>query len=155
MRASTDAETAIKTVQDLSDNQQIFFMVDSLNHLKRGGRISATKAFIGAILGIKPILTINKHGKLAVVDKTKTNKAVDFFLAAIAKHSNPGEDFNGKTILVLFTVKTEVYKSMYEAVKAKYPSARVKEAQVGPIIGSHVGGGTMGVFFPGKPRLDV
>jgi len=156
LRPNTAAEKAVKIMEEIRDNQHLFFMADDLFHLKRGGRVGAAKAVIGSLLGVKPILVFNKHGKLAVIDKTRGGKAAAWYLNAIAKYAaSPNEDFAGKTIQAIRTSQSETYTHILGALKEKYPKAIIKESRVGPIIGSHVGSGAFGFCFIGKPRLDV
>lgn len=150
LRGTTSSEKALKIVQELRDTQNVFFMVDDLFHLRRGGRLSAAKAVIGALLGIKPILVINKYGKLAIFDKTRGAKAAAWFLAAAAKYATVPDKIGTSK-----TTASEVYATVLKGLREEYPDTKIKEAQVGPIIGAHVGGGTFGFCFVGKPRLDV
>ena len=64
------------------------FVVDSLNHLKRGGRISATTAAIGGLLNIKPALYIDDDGKVMQGEKIKGKKKVLKFLAKWSKRES-------------------------------------------------------------------
>ena len=148
--ANTEAEKAIKIVGDIRDNQHLLFMVDDLFHLKRGGRVSAAKAVVGSLLGVKPILTFNRQGKLAVIDKTRGAKASAWFLSAIEKYAtSPNE------IYMIRTTQSETFNQIAKGLSDKYPKAKIVEGRVGPIIGTHVGSGALGICFQGKPRLDV
>jgi len=148
---------AINAIEQMRENQQLYFMVDDLFHLKRGGRVSGAKALLGTLLGIKPVLVVNKAGKLAIVDKIRGGKhAVKYFMEKLEKMApTPGYDYHGKPIYVVRTTKNEVYDLLKEAVKVKYPHAHVVEGIVGPIVGSHVGSGCAAIIFEGAPRLDA
>lgn len=154
LRESTNAAEAVRIAEAIRDNLQVFFLVDDLFHLKRGGRVSAAKAVIGSILGVKPVLMINEHGKLTAIDKTRGgSKAIEWFLNKMkATAATPNEDFEKKSIFVLQTSKSELHAQLKKAIQEKYPLANVMEAQVGPIVGTHVGPGTVGIIFEGKPR---
>ena len=121
--------------------------VDDLNYLKRGGRISSSKAFIATTLNIKPILTINPDGKLDTIGKK------------IGKH-------NAAKVLVdkYFDSRDESYNSIYiihsnESESAEYVKNIILErdknviihiSQVCPVIGSHTGPGTVAICHIGK-----
>jgi DegV family protein with EDD domain len=154
--ANTDAEKAVETVAAVRETENLFFIVDDLHHLKRGGRVSAAKAFIGTLLGIKPVLVINKIGKLGVVDKTKGGrKAVEFFMDTLAKRApEPNFDYADKQLIVIHTTPSEVESQLCEAIKAKYPRAKLKRGIVGPIIGTHAGCGAVGLVFAGCGRPE-
>jgi len=156
LRANTEAQKAVEIVTALRETENVFFIVDDLHHLKRGGRVSATKAFIGTILGIKPVLCINKIGKLGILDKTRGGKkAVEFFMKTIAERApEPNYDYADKPIIVIHTTQCEVERLLCDAIKTKYPRANLKRAIVGPIIGTHAGCGAVGLVFAGKNRPE-
>jgi len=68
-----DADTLIKKVMDLSEKNRTIFMVDTLEYLRRGGRIGNASALIGSILDMKPILSF-RHGQVEPLDKQRTKK---------------------------------------------------------------------------------
>jgi len=146
-----EAEEAVKKIEDCASKAMHFFMVDDLHHLKRGGRVSAVSATFGTLLNIKPVLTINHEGKLAVIKKAKgAKKAIAFFLEMIAEHK--ADPQNGAFYLVHANAQ-ENRNLLVEQLKELYPSAPIKGGWVGPVIGAHTGGGMFGVAFEGKKRL--
>ena len=157
LNGKVPADKAVKTVEEMRDNLQVFFTVDDLGHLKRGGRISAAKALIGTALGVKPILTFNKIGKLVPIAKAKGQaKALQAIIEFTEKHApKAGADYAGETLYIVRTSHSENYDNLKSAITKKYPKATLKEVIVGPVIGSHVGCGTVGFCFVGKPRLDI
>jgi DegV family protein with EDD domain len=156
LNGSVSAKEAVKTVEELRDTTQVFFMVDDLNHLKRGGRLSAAKALIGTILGVKPILTLNKYGKIVPVEKAKGNqKAINTIMALSQKHcdkQNP--EFKNATVYLVRTSKSDTYEKLREIIKETYPKINIREAIIGPVVGSHLGCGAVGFVFQGAARLD-
>jgi DegV family protein with EDD domain len=156
LRENTSAEDAIRQVEKIRDSQQLLFTVDNLHHLKRGGRISAAKALVGTILGVKPVLTVNKNGKLAIVDKTRNNKIVKMYQDKMGALAMPqGQQYENERIYAMFATRTELFDEVLRGIKEKYPKCVIKDVQIGPIIGAHVGAGAMGICFCGQPRLDV
>ncbi|MCL2847692.1 MAG: DegV family protein [Firmicutes bacterium] len=157
LNGTIDSGKAIKIVEEMRNNQQAFFMVDDLNHLKRGGRISATKALLGTILGVKPILTFNKQGKIVPCEKAKGNiKAIKTILELAEKHKDPqNADFSKETAYIVRTSKSDSYENLKTAVINAYPNINLKEVIVGPVVGTHLGCGGIGFVFIGKPRLDL
>lgn len=148
---------AIQRVQELRDRQQGWVIMSDLFHLKRGGRISGVKAAIGAILNIRPIIIINKKGKLVIENRMRGNAGAIKYV--ISKLETLGEkalaDFLKKPIYVLRTSAGQLHDDVIAAIKEKYPSANIKSGIIGPIIGTHVGCGGVAVIFEGAKRLDI
>jgi DegV family protein with EDD domain len=153
---NVSAEEAVKEIEKIRTGVQIFFMVDDLHHLKRGGRLSASKAFIGSILGIKPIIIVNNVGKLVAFDKAHgTKKGGEYLVESLAKYAKtPNHDYAGETIFVARTTACELYDTLLKNVTAKYPKANVKTVNIGSIVGAHIGGNASGVLFVGAPRIE-
>ena len=74
-RSSPDIETLAAYVRSILQTQCHWFIVDDLNHLKRGGRVSATAAFVGTMLGIKPVMHTDSEGRLIPMSKARGTKA--------------------------------------------------------------------------------
>jgi len=149
------AEEAIKAVKSLSAHLQAYVIVSDLFHLKRGGRISGFKAAIGSLLGIKPIIILNDEGKLAIHHKAKGVKnAVKYVLdQAVQRGEKFRMDFATGKIYIIYTSKSELNDELTAAVKNAYPKATVIATRIGPIVGTHVGGGAAALVFEGAPRL--
>ena len=126
-----------------------YFTVDDLGTLKRGGRLSASKAFLGSLLNLKPILHVTTEGKLVPIAKKigrkqSLNMLVDFFKQ---KCSDPS---------IIFISHGSCYSDA-EYVKNKiidnYPNINdVVIGDIGPVIGAHSGPGTVAIFFLGEER---
>ena len=126
-----------------------YFTVDDLGTLKRGGRLSASKAFLGSLLNLKPILHVTTEGKLVPIAKKigrkqSLNMLVDFFKQ---KCSDPS---------IIFISHGSCYSDA-EYVKNKiidnYPNINdVVIGDIGPVIGAHSGPGTVAIFFIGEER---
>jgi len=87
LRETATALEAVAAIEEYRSKINAWFMVDDLHHLKRGGRVSKLSAVFGTLLKIKPILTINNEGKLAVVKKAKGHAgALNFLLEVIAQN---------------------------------------------------------------------
>jgi len=151
-REGVAPEKAIKEIEIIRNNQQAFIMVDDLGHLKRGGRLSATKALIGSILGVKPILTINTAGKIVPIAKAKGTKNAITAITDLVEKNKVGEV---KRAYIVKTSHSDTYTTFAETLKSKYPSVKFTERVIGPVIGTHVGCGAIAVLFQGKPRVDI
>ena len=114
---------------------QHFIVADDLQYLKKGGRISAAAAAIGGVLGIKPIISFDKAGKLTVIDKVRgVKKAVSYIKAKMEKE---GPNELGY-VFIVHTGNEPVANELADFVRARFgiePFVQI----MGPVIGSHVG----------------
>lgn len=132
------------------DKAHSWFSVDDLNYLKKGGRLSSTAAALGTILDVKPILSVNKEGKVVVVDKVKgTKKVMRFFLDVIQEKVIDPES---QTAYVLHANDMENAIKLKELISGIVPFKEVEIKDVGPVIGCHAGPGTLAVIFMGKEQ---
>lgn len=114
---------------------QHFVIVDDLMYLKRGGRISGPKAFIGTILKVKPIIQFTKEGKLEITEKVNgMGKALKTAVDQFAKYTK-NKYFD---IVIVHTDNMPMATRLADMIEEQYgirPQIRI----MGPIIGAHVG----------------
>ena len=127
-----------------------WFTVDDLNHLKRGGRISAATALVGTMLSIKPVLHVDDTGHLVSVGKARGRKAS---LVALVDHmektaENPAE----QTIFISHGDCEADAQFVADEVRRRFGVRDIYVNYVGPVIGNHSGPGTLALFFLGGPR---
>ena len=137
-------------VEDNKLKMNHWFTVATLEHLKRGGRVSGASALIASVLEIKPIMCVDDNGKLIARSKTigrkKSLKGIVERLAE--KIIDPSNQVIGISHGDCLDDATKV-KAMIES---KITPLGFIINNVGPVIGSHSGPGTMAIFFLGKPR---
>ncbi|MBR6514680.1 MAG: DegV family protein [Clostridia bacterium] len=126
-----------------------WFTVDDLVYLKRGGRVSSGAAFVGGMLGIKPVMHVDKEGQLVPVFKARGRRAalkglVDRFGESVIDKDGPvficHADCDGDV---------EILKNM---LGEQYGANVDKVVYTGPVIGAHSGPGTIALFFLGSSR---
>ena len=123
--------------------------IDDLGHLKRGGRVSATTAFVGGMLNIKPIIIMDNDGKLATVGKCRGRKAAMEHL--VKKLCEDGTDV--ETIFIAHGDCPEDAAALEALCREKCPAVKnVMAGYVGGVIGAHTGPGVLVLFFMGKHR---
>lgn len=143
-REGKSKEEIVTLIHRLRRLTKLYFLVDTLEYLQRGGRIGKASALIGSLLQLKPVLTIDDDGEVTVADKIRGHaKAIG---AIIEKLKN---DFPDKRIRVMIAhanarVEAEQFAALIEQ---HFPLAgKIGYTSIGPVIGTHVGPGTLGIF---------
>lgn len=151
------ASEAVVKIKDIRDRQQIWTVVDNLFHLKRGGRLSGFKATVGSLLNLKPIMIVTSKGKLAVERTIKgKSKAVGYLVSKLEElGANAGIDYTKHPVYILHSFNEALFAAFESALKQKFPNILIKKGVVGPVIGTHVGEGLIGIVFEGSKRLDL
>ena len=127
-----------------------WFTVDDLNHLKRGGRVSAAAALFGTMLSIKPVLHVDDTGHLVPVSKTRGRKAS--LLALVDRMAESAVDPAGQTIFISHGDCEADAEFVADEVRRRFGVQDIYINYVGPVIGNHSGPGTLALFFLGSRR---
>ena len=118
-----------------------WFTVDDLVYLKRGGRVSPAVAFVGGVLGIKPILHVDDEGHLINVSKTRGRKSS---IAALEKkYEELALDKSGGTVFISHGDCIDDANALAAMLKERCGVAVHTIADIGPVIGAHSGPGTL------------
>lgn len=148
------AGKSLEEVRDWVEQNRLhlchWFTVDDLNHLKRGGRISAATALIGSMLNIKPVLHVDDEGHLISMGKARGRKAsLDALVDKMEQSAvNPQE----QVVFLSHGDSQQDAEYVASEVKRRMGVKDVVINYVGPVIGSHSGPGTMALFFFGSHR---
>jgi DegV family protein with EDD domain len=126
-----------------------WFTVDDINHLRRGGRVSAAQALLGTLMKIKPVLHVDDEGRLIPMEKVLGRKKA---LAAIVGKTAERYDGTVKAVFISHGDVPEEADEVARMVRAKIPDVEIHIHTVGPVIGAHSGPGTMAIFCFGGPR---
>lgn len=127
-----------------------WFTVDDLNHLKRGGRISATTALVGTMLGIKPVLHVDDEGRLINVSKTRGRQAS--LAALVDRMEKTVEKPQEQVVFISHGDSADDTQKVADMVRKKMNVKDVVINHIGPVIGAHAGPGTIALFFLGSVR---
>jgi DegV family protein with EDD domain len=146
------AEELAEWAEDARYFVDCLFMVDDLEALKRGGRIPASVATAGAMLDVKPLLTIDTDGKLAMTGVARGRKKgikqmVDYYEKNAA---NPNEGF-------VVVASADAHKDMArlcDSVKKQNEGVIFINCEIGPVIGAHVGPDMLAIIFWGKDKRE-
>jgi len=141
-------EDIVKKLEEIRDNILVLFAVDNLDYLKKGGRLSASKAAIGSMLSIKPILQM-QDGLIVNIDQARGHKKVISKLISITKEhfKNNIED---KRIGIAHGDNEVEFEKLKEAISSELKFTKMTETKIGPSIGSHTGAGTIGLCMWNK-----
>ena len=121
--------------------------VEDLNHLKRGGRVSAASAMVGTMLNIKPIICVNDEGKLVSTSKVRGRKAaIEYLTKKCAEATDKDIAFVGHGDC------REDAETCARILKEKYGFKEVHIGYVGAVIGAHTGPGVLVTFYMGEKR---
>ena len=148
--SGADIEEAAEYAKSLVSKLCHWFTVDDLVYLKRGGRISSTAAFVGNMLGIKPVLHMDDEGHLINMSKVRGRKTAVTALAD--KYGELADDKENGVVFISHADCLSDVKMLEEILKTRYGAKVSHVTDVGPVIGAHSGPGTLALFFVGKER---
>lgn len=144
----TDKEI-IKELEILRDKVRVFFYVDSLTYLKRGGRVSSASAVFGNMLNIKPILKVDEEGKIV---KTNTVHGQKKALSLLAETFLNEAQLTNEFTYYIIDADAEAEANALEAdiLNKSNNSVKFEKYKIGPVITTHCGPGTVGIIYVAK-----
>ena len=126
------------------------FYATNLMHLRRGGRVSGPTAAIGTVLGICPIMRLDEKGKIFAHSKVRGKKnAIKAVAQSALDNAAGGKDYDGK-LFVNNAGCEEDGETMVAMLKEMLPKAKISLFDIGSVIGTHTGRGTVAIFFWGE-----
>lgn len=166
VQAGADPQLIMHDLADLRKTMDVRFMVDNLNHLKRTGRLSNAASFVGSLLRVKPILSmdVQGEGKISAIAKERQYKRA-------YKHIQ--NDFEKLTSGMPYPIQSTIFDALDEKreqewladYREKFPKVKFNQSIIGPVVGVHVGQHTMAMIWcrdldsyfdeNGKPLKDV
>jgi DegV family protein with EDD domain len=138
-RAGASLEEAKAVSESVSRRLHVQFMVDTLEYLRRGGRIGRARAYLGTILKIKPILSV-RDGELYPVERVRTrSQGVERIIQAALRYQNV------TLAAVGHSTTPDEAELIRERMAVAFPHAQVYVARFGPVLGTHGGPGVVGI----------
>jgi DegV family protein with EDD domain len=132
----------IERLNDMKGKVRAYFMADDLSHLHRGGRLNGAQLVVGSLLQIKPVLHF-EAGKIVPFEKVRTSKkALNRIYGLLDEDANIGEPIH---IVVIHGNCEEEAEKIAEQLKSQYPHANISISYFGPVIGTHLGQGSIGI----------
>jgi DegV family protein with EDD domain len=144
-QSGASKEEIVKTLSLMRDQVHILFMVDTLEYLRRGGRIGGAQALIGSLLQVKPILTI--RGKTEIFDKVRTRqKALARIVEEFVKFYKSNDPSKIRAS-ILYVHNHDACDILAQLINSYIPNLQLERISVGPVVGAHVGPGTLGLAY--------
>ncbi|MFD0671802.1 DegV family protein [Cohnella sp. GCM10027633] len=144
-QSGASKDQIVAEVLRMRESMRLYFLVDTLEYLQKGGRIGKASAVIGTLLNIKPILSIDDEGYVYPFEKARGQKRAVARIAELLEEEFKGDPVN------LTIAKTPGFEAgvddMAELLKGKLNVAQYQETEIGPVIGAHAGPGTLGLFI--------
>jgi DegV family protein with EDD domain len=128
-----------------------WFTVDSLEHLKRGGRLSTTSFVLGTLMSVKPVLIVDKDGKLSPIKKVRGRKKA--IRELYNEFKNTATNINNETVYISHADCFEDAQYLKELIDSELTVKEVAINNLGPIIGTHTGPGLLSLAFMGQERV--
>lgn len=137
----------------LVDKISHYFTPNDLFHLQRGGRVSKATAIAGTLLQIKPVLYCNKNGKLVAIEKVKGRKKALSALVDLMEDKMTSIEENK----IIYISNADCYEDavfVKNKIIEKFGITNIVITDIGPVIGTHAGAGTVALFFIGHDKIS-
>ena len=142
--AGQDGKQVAAAAKRLVPRTNVIFVVDTLEYLRKGGRIGGAAALAGSLISVKPILHIHE-GRIDALDKVRTRrKALDRLMGIIAERVRGTGPIHAAVVHAAAPAKA---KALSDRLARAFDCAELHVAEFSPAIGAHVGPGTVGVAF--------
>jgi len=140
-KAGESMEKIVEGVKQAIPKTYLFFLLDTLEYLKRGGRIGKAKALLGSVLNVKPMLTV-KDGVLVPAGQVRTRAKGMDKLFEFVKEATDIQD-----LAVVYNTTPDEAQNLAERIGSVFDSEKIRMARVGPGLGVHGGPGAIMVSF--------
>jgi DegV family protein with EDD domain len=143
--AGADGDKTLAAAERCRDALQMWFAIDTLEYLRKGGRIGAAQAWLGSALQIKPILTLGEE--ITPVERVRTRRRA---FERLVDYARQRRDDGADAWVVQHIHDPETAERLVEQCRELFGSEPVFVSEIGPVIGAHIGPGLLGVG--GAPR---
>lgn len=138
--------------ESLVPHMGVYFVVNTLEYLHRGGRIGGAAAFLGTVLNLKPILEL-RDGRIEAIDKVRTqtkalDRLIDLVIERLSTEKGP------YSLATLHADDLPTANALLEKITSRLPADQVRHAvisSVSPVLGTHTGPGAVGIAFLANP----
>jgi len=144
LRHSTDFQGVIKAAKDVSQQTRIYFVLSTLEYLKRGGRIGYVSGTIGEFLNIKPIITVNAEGKYITFAKVRGREQSLKKLFDILSEGTQGDRYN---VAIVHGGAEQEARKLWQKAHQLTNINELLFNQISPVMGVHTGPGLVGIII--------
>ncbi|KGX93943.1 hypothetical protein N781_01835 [Pontibacillus halophilus JSM 076056 = DSM 19796] len=135
-------DVIISRFDEMKKSMKAYFMVDDLTHLHRGGRLNGAQKFVGSLLKVKPVLHF-VDTKIVPFEKIRTRKkALNRVVGLFEEDAQKEVPMRAS---VIHANREEEAKELMEHLKQRYPHVEFYLSYFGPVIGTHLGEGALGI----------
>ena len=120
-------------------------VINNLDYLKRGGRISSATAFVAGALNIKPVININEDGSLTMVQKVRGMQKGLQWLRQRLKED--GQDFTKAPFFIGYIIQKDTAEQFLTMLQQEFQLDEVHICEIGPTVGTHLGPGCVALFY--------
>ncbi|CAG0927851.1 Protein DegV [Thermoflexales bacterium] len=152
IRRGWSLEKLKQRVQEVADQTEIFFTLDTLYYLQKGGRIGRVQALAGALLNLKPVITVDKGPGTYI--RAGSARSIPKALVIIADLVKEKVKERPAWVHVLHTNALEAAQSLSERIATLLPNAKLTLGQIVPVLGVHTGPGCVGAVCGPLDVLD-
>ena len=139
-----DFQSILDKLTEQIENTSAFIMVDDLDHLVKGGRLSNGAAILGNLLSIKPILYFNDQGVIEVYEKVRTEKKATKRLVEIVNELTKDGDYR---ITIIHGNALEKAEELRQQLLESGVASNIEIATIGSVIGTHLGEGSIALSY--------
>lgn len=141
-QAGETPDRIIERLNEIKKSTRAYFMADDLSHLQRGGRLNSAQAILGSLLQVKPVLHFEDK-KIVPFEKIRTRKkALKRIVELLDEDAKTGVPMEAVIIHAKREAEANEWK---EELAAQYPNVNFEISYFGPVIGTHLGEGAMGM----------
>lgn len=138
------SDEIIKHLEFIRDHNEVYFAVDTLLYLVKNGRLTKLQGTLGTMLQLKPLLTINKDGKVETLEKIRTSRKAQ--KRVLEKYIEKTKDMN--CITYISHAHADDYVAWFiEEIKKVFPERKVVVAYLTPVVGAHTGPKALGLGY--------
>ncbi len=129
----------VKHIEEKRENMNVYLTVDTLEYLRRGGRLSGIQTVLGSVLSIKPIIQL-KNGELTLLERVRgKNRAIKKMIEKVPK--------TVKRISICHVLNKSEALNVEKILKERFPKVEISIDELGPIVGAHLGPKGIGICF--------
>ena len=152
IRRGWPLEKIVERIKRVGEATEIFFTLDTLHYLQKGGRIGRVQAMAGSLLNLKPVITVDKGpGTYITVAKGRSMTKSVALIAGLVVEKMQGRP---AWVHVLHTNAPDLAQQLADLIVARMPDTQITRGQIAPVLGVHTGPGCVGAVCGPADVLD-